>query len=222
MVDKRTGGQGVAPIQKSTFLNIFRFTIESILKEAAKNGKTIIGANDNGIRKNLDLYDEVFNHPKMIYIIRNPADMAISAWHHNRRLAKEENNPAHEQYMMQHGGFDGWVRQSARWFAQDVEAYRIFSKNHRNIILIRYENLVSEKRKILREIFNFLGADKSENILKSIEHKSSLSNMRKQSSNPAFFRAASTDMGSGEISDELRHDVAEIAGDALKFLGYEK
>ncbi len=221
MVDKRTGGQGVAPIQKSAFLNIFRSTVELMLREAAESGKTIIGANDNGIRKNLDLYDKVFNHPKMIYIIRNPANMAVSAWHHNRRLAREENNPAHEQYMMQYGGFDGWVRQYTKWFARDIEAYRVFSKNRRNIILIRYEDMVSEKRKTLREIFDFLGATTSENIMKSIEHKSSLSYMRKQSHNPAFFRAAATDMGAGEISDELRYDVSEIADDALKFLNYK-
>ncbi len=220
-VDKRTGGQGVPPGKRSTFVNIFRFTVESILKEATNSKKKIIGANDNGIRKNLDLYDKVFNHPKMIYIIRNPTDMAISAWHHNRRLAREENNPVHEQYMMQYGGFDGWVRQYAKWFLRDVDTYRTFSKNHSNIILIRYEDLVSEKRKTLQQIFDFLGANKSDNILKSIEYKSSLSHMRKQSSNPAFFRTASTNMGAGEISDELRHDVTEIAGEALKFLDYK-
>ncbi|HED33207.1 MAG TPA: sulfotransferase [Gammaproteobacteria bacterium] len=220
-LDKRTGGQGVTPMQRATFVNILRSTIEAILKEAAKKGKTIIGANDNGIRKNLELYDEIFNHPKMIYIIRNPTDMAISAWHHNRRLAIEENNPVHEQYMMQYGGFDGWVRQYAQWFARDVEAYRVFMKNHSNIILIRYEDLVSKKRKTLLEIFGFLGAKTSENIMKSVEHKSSLSYMRKQSSNPDFFRSASTDMGAGEISDELRHDVSEIAGDALEFIDYK-
>ncbi|HEB86981.1 MAG TPA: sulfotransferase [Gammaproteobacteria bacterium] len=220
VIDRRTGGQGVAPMQKPAFTSIFRFYVESMIKEAAKNGEPIIGANDNAIRKNLDLYDEIFNHPRMIYIFRYPADMAISAWHHNLRLAREENDPAHEQYMAQYGDFDGWVRQYARWFMRDVNAYRAFSKNHSNIILVRYEDLVSAKRKTLREIFDFLGADKSDDILESIEHKSSLSYMRKQSSNPAFFRSASIDMGAGELSEQLRRDVTEIAGDALKFLDY--
>jgi len=220
MIDRRTGGQGIAPMQKPTFVSIFRFSIESMIKEAAKSGATIIGANDNAIRNNLDLYDEIFNHPRMIYIFRNPADMAISAWHHNLRLAREENDPAHEQYMAQYGDFGGWIRQYARWFARDVNAYRAFSKKHRNIILVRYEDLVSEKLNTLRKIFDFLGADKSEDVLEAIEHKSSLSCMRDQSSNPAFFRSASIDMGAGQLSDRLRRDITEIAGDALEFLDY--
>ncbi len=221
LLDRRTGGQGVSLMQKSTFTNIFRCYVTAMIKEAAKNGETIIGANDNGIRNNLELYDDVFNHPRLIYIFRNPLDMAISAWHHNLRLATEENDPAHKQYVLQYGGFDGWVRQYAKWFTKDVNTYRTFSKNHRNIILVRYEDLVSQKRDTLRKIFDFLGADKSENILDSIKHKSSFSYMRKQSSNPAFFRSASTDMGAGELSAQLQRDVTEIAGDALKFLDYE-
>jgi len=221
VIDRRTGGQGGAPMQKPTFTSIFRFYVEAMIKEAAKNEEPIIGANDNAIRNNLELYDEIFNHPRMIYIFRNPTDMAISAWHHNLRLSREENDPAHEQYMAQYGDFDGWIRQYAKWFARDVDTYRTFSKIHRNIILVRYEDLVTRKRKTLRAIFDFLGADKSEDVLKSIEYKSSLSYMRKKSSNPAFFRSASIDMGAGELSDQLRCDVAEIAGDALKFLDYE-
>ncbi len=221
IIDRRTGGQGIKPMQKPTFTSIFRFSVESMIKEAAQNGETIIGANDNAIRNNLDLYDEIFNHPRMIYIFRNPADMAISAWHHNRRLAQEENDPAHKQYVAQYGGFDGWIRQYARWFTRDVAAYRAFSKKHRNIILVRYEDLVSAKRKTLRKLFDFLGADKSEDVLESIEHKSSFSYMRNQSPNPEFFRSASIDIGAGKLSDQLRRDVAEIAGDALKFLDYE-
>ncbi len=221
LLDKRTGGQGVTPMQKPTFTSIFRCYVIAMIKEAAKNGEIITGANDNGIRNNLDLYDEIFNHPKMIYIFRNPVDMAISAWHHNLRLTREENDPAHKKYVEQYGGFDGWIRQYARWFTRDVNTYHAFSKNHRNIITVRYEDLVTTKRNTLREIFDFLGADKSEGLLKSIEHKSSFSYMRNQSSNPAFFRSASIDMGAGELTDQLQRDVTEIASEALNFFGYK-
>lgn len=221
VIDRRTGGQGVPPLEKETAAAIIRFSIEMLIKQAAKNGEQILGANDNAIRKNLKLFDEIFEQPRMICIFRNPIDMAVSAWHHNRRLAKEENDPVHEKHMAQYGDFDDWIRQYARWFAEDVAAYRAFSAGRANIIRIRYEDFVADKRSVLIRLFEFLGADCGDDLLKSIEHESSLSHMREHSSNPAFFRRGATDMGSDEVSGRLHRDVAKIAGAALEFLGYD-
>jgi len=220
LIDSRTGGQGITPMRKSTFARIIRFTIESMMREAAKNGETIIGANDNAIRKNLEMFNEIFERPRMIYIFRNPIDMAISAWHHNHRLAEEETNPEHKQQMAQYGDLDGWIKQYARWFAQEVSEYRNFSRDNRNITVIRYEDLVSDKRKTMCRLFDFLGAKTNDDILKRIENKSSLAYMRRKSSNPDFFRSASTDMGTRSVSDTLRREVIGIAEEALAFLSY--
>ena len=99
---------------------LFRYTVECIIEESAKD-KGIAGANDNGIRHRIEAYNELFDSPKFIVIFRNPIDTAISAWHHNKRLAKEENNPNHEQLMTKHGGFEGWLKCVAELFSQDVK-----------------------------------------------------------------------------------------------------
>ena len=219
-VDRRTGGQGVPPLEKETAAVIVRFTVEMLIRQAARHGERIIGANDNAIRRNLKLFDELFDHPKMIHIFRNPLDMAVSAWHHNRRLAKEENDPAHEKYMMQYGGFDGWVRQCANWFAADVAAWRTFAARRKNVVHIRYEDLVADKRNTLVKLLDFLGAEYDDVLLDMIERESSLERMRERSARPAFFRRGAMDMGGAEVSTALRRDVARIAADALAYLGY--
>lgn len=220
-VDRRTGGQGVPPLERETAAGIIRFAIETLIRQSARHGERIIGANDNAIRKNLELFDGLFDHPRMIHIFRNPLDMAVSAWHHNRRLAREENNPAHEKYMMQYGGFDGWVRQYANWFAADVAAWRTFAARRKNVVHIRYEDLVANKRNTLVKLFDFLGADYDDVLLDMIERESSLERMRERSSRPAFFRRGAMDMGGAEVSHALRRDVARIAADALAYLGYK-
>ena len=147
--------------------------------------------------------------------------MAISAWHHNSRLAREENDSAHKQLMAKYGGFDDWVRQYARWFAEDVNTYREYSENNNNIMMVRYEDMISDKRDSLCKIFGFLGADDGADIIGSIVNRSDLAAMRKESSNPDFFRSATTDMGTGVISKQLGSDINEIAGEALQYLGYD-
>jgi hypothetical protein len=221
ITDRKTGGQGVVQIQQATFRRIARFTIESIINEAAKKGETIVGANDNTIAGNIESYNNIFNSPKMIHIFRNPADLAISGWHQNMRLTKEENNPSYQEHITQFGGFDGWVKQCAKWFAKDVNTYRAFSSNHKNILMVRYEDLVGDKRNVLGEIFDFLGTQASNDMLDSIEKMSEFSYMRNNSSNPSFFRTGSTNMGKGEISPQLLQDISKIAGDELRFLSYE-
>src|SRR5262249_36736625 len=86
VVDRRTGGQGATPVNPQTVEQVFRAAVEAIVWQAAGE-KKIMGANDNTILENLHAYDQLFEHPKMVAIFRNPIDRALSAWHHNLRLA---------------------------------------------------------------------------------------------------------------------------------------
>ena len=88
MIDQRTGGQGTTPVGAAIYPKVFRYIVKTLILESAK-GKRIAGANDNTIITKIDAYNKLFDSPKFISIFRNPIDAAISAWHHNMRLAKE-------------------------------------------------------------------------------------------------------------------------------------
>ncbi|NOZ74802.1 MAG: sulfotransferase, partial [FCB group bacterium] len=157
LIDRRTGGQGTTPMKKVMLPVVLRATIENMIYFTAGD-KRIAGANDNSILNAISMYNNLFHSPKLIVIFRNPVDAAISAWHHNLRLAREEKNPEHEQLMTQYGGFDGWMKNSSKIFSRDVKAYLDFAKTHDNIIMIRYEDLVHDKRPTVTRLFTFLGA----------------------------------------------------------------
>ena len=89
-----------------------------------------------------------------------------------------------------------------------------------NILLVRYEDLVSEKRKTLCKIIDLPGAENNMRILEHMEKQSDFPNVQRHSSNPDFFRSASTDMGEGAIAPELKQDIVKITGDAMQFLDY--
>ncbi len=218
-VDKRTGRQGATVIDPDTMTRIFTYSIRAIIRHAAR-GKPIMGANDNTILKNLDLYARLFESPPMIAIFRNPIDVGISSWHHNLRLAEEEG-PEHKELVMKYGGFEGWLKQTARWFTNGVDAFKSYTEKHDNTLLVRYEDLVSNKTTVLEQIFTFLGASTHSDIIGNIVEATSFTSMKNSSSRPGFFRMASTTFGAGEVSDSLRVEIADIAAPGLEYVGYD-
>jgi len=219
LIDKRTGSQGTQPVHIKTQSQIYRYTVETIIKNSAC-GKRIIGANDNDILDNMDMYGTLFELPRMLAIFRNPIDMGISAWHHNLRLAEEEG-PRHRELVMKYGGFEGWLRQCAGWFNRSVAAYKSYSERYNNTMLVRYEDLVLDTQRHLYRIFDFLGADSSADIISNIANKTGFTAMKNESPRPGFFRAASTSFGQGEVHENIRRDIARTAVQGLEYLGYD-
>lgn len=218
-VDRRTGGQGATLIEDDAVNAIFKSAIEIIVHRAAR-GKAILGANDNGIMYRLSFFDELFEHPKLIAIFRNPIDQGLSAWHHNQRLAREENDPRHEQLITRFGGLEGFLRTVVEQFGRDVAGWREFSKGREHVHMVRFEDLVGERKVTLRGIFTFLGADAADATLDPIISATDLGTMRQASSNPGFFRRGGSDMGGDEVSPALRRELGALAPEALAWLGY--
>lgn len=219
LVDRRTGGGGYVSVEVNTQQDVFRCAVELMLKNAAC-GKQVMGANDNAILKSLEMYGALFDSPKMLCIFRNPVDAGVSAWHHNLRLASEEH-PGHKRMMMQYGGFDGWLRQYARWFSNAVEVVRAYASTHHNIKLVRYEDLVTDAALHMVGIFRFLGVEAATATVNAIVEKTSFAVMKKESPLPGFFRSASIAFGGDDVTVNLRKEIAAIAGDALESIGYD-
>ena len=213
-VDHMTGGQGATLISSNAIRSIFRDVVLNILQDAAVD-RTFIGANDNRILNNLQFFDDLFLRPKMIAIFRNPFDTAVSSWHQNKRIGDEE-------ILRQYGGLPEWVGKTCEWYERDIRGYLDFANSRDNTVLVKYENLVAQKKDNVRELLRFLGATENEDILDDMIEKSSIENFRKTSANPKFFRKGSMDFGKDEISDELRRELTDKHRVALQFLDYAK
>jgi len=219
LYDRRTGGQGAALVGGESVNVVFRSALETMMREAAK-GKPIVGANDNNIIANLEFFNNLFDQPRFIAIFRNPIDQGLSAWHHNLRLAQEENDPRHSELLTQCGDLAGWLRQSAHLFIQNVDRWCAFSEGRDNVYMLRYEDLVTRRIETLRGIFSFLGADTGDAILDKIASETDIGRMRSTSKNPGFFRSGSIEMGGGEITRQLRAELSEMIADSMEKIGY--
>jgi hypothetical protein len=219
VVDHRTGGQGTTPSCNTIHSKLFRYTVESLIWESARE-KKIAGANDNAIISKIERYNTLFDSPKFIVIFRHPIESAISAWHHNMKLAIEENNPQHKLTMTRHGGMEDWIKYIASRFSIHVHAYMNFQESHENILMLRYEDLVNDKKACITRLFDYLSASTRDQILSQIIEQSSFDAMKKAATRKEFFRSGSIDRGKSFISSDLRSEIERTASDALQMLGY--
>jgi hypothetical protein len=219
VMDRRTGGQGATPVNRQTVEQVFRAAVEAIVRQAAGE-KKIMGANDNAILSNLHAYDQLFEHPKMVAIFRNPIDRALSAWHHNLRLAEEEKNPRHREMMTSEGDLGSWLRLFTQQFTARVDEWRQFVAGREHTFTVTFEDLVNKRAQRLRELFTFLDANASDLVVEPIVAATEFKLMRDQSRHPGFFRRAAVDTGANEVSTDLRRELLAQSADALTWLGH--
>jgi hypothetical protein len=220
IVDRRTDSQGATQISQEGFNRILHHTIIEIVDQSA-TGKPIGGINDNGILFNLEYYNSLFDRPKMIVIFRSPMATGISAWHHNLRLAEEENEPSHIKFMERHGGdFEGWMVFHAEIFDKAARACQAFSADQGDLLTLRYEDLIANKKQELVKIFGHLGARITDKILDNIVHFTYFDRMRKNSKNPGFFRSGKGDEVPEELTEETKEKMYEVARESMEAMGY--
>jgi len=217
--NRRTGGQPLRAVQTQDFPQIFGDALKAVIRALA-GGKSIAGANDNGVVVNLPFYFQVLGRPKMICIFRHPLDRAVSAWHHNLRLSEAENDPKHRAVLLEAGGFDGWVLQAARIFDLHVKDFSAFGAQTGKTLTVRYEDLVDDRRGQMEKVFDFLGADTAGSIMDSIVRETGLERMREDSGDPAFFRKGTHGYWRDEVAAETADHALRIAADGLTRLGY--
>lgn len=218
--DRRTGGQGATLLNADTARPVLRVAVETIVRQAAGD-KMIAGANDNSVLQHLRIFDRLFEHPKMIAIFRNPIDQGLSVWHHNLRLADEEQDPRHREITAPHGDLPGWLRFRAEQFRTEVGDWRAFVAGRDHVHTLRYEELVVNRVATLRGVFEFLGASAEDRLIQPIAAATEFETMRGRARYPGFFRRAGIDLGGEEVSSELRRELLWQCADALAWLGYQ-
>ena len=222
VMDKRTGGQGATLPDRAVSLEILH-AAALILSRSAAKARRIHGLNANGMFFNVNLADSVFRHPKMIAIMRNPVDQARSAWRHNQRLAREEpeNASAHLALLNNpEGTLDGFAIAHSAHYTASVTRFLDYAENRGSFLVVLYENLVAHKEAELRRLFEFLGADTSNDVIHRIAIASSPEEMARNSTNPEFFGFGSTGKEALRVSPHVRERILKETWPVLGRLAY--
>lgn len=108
-------------------------------------------------------------YKKVIYIVRDGRDAIRSYYYMMKNMGKE----CSIKKLYENGGeiFVGnWVNHVKKWTTNEFNA---------NILYIRYEDLITNKKSIIIEICNFLNIDRNDQEIDQVIEATSLENMKK-------------------------------------------
>ncbi len=198
----RTGAEKYKKIDKEVFLKNFYYLIKEIAINRNQKVKFIGISDNNFLLNNLVNLSNIFSNSKTIIIFRNPIDIALSAWDHNQRLYKKEKSEVHLNIMKIDGELDlnkYIIHTSKSWNKQVKYLLLQTEKIPSKFLLITYEDLCVNKKKIVKKIFQHLGCSDDEGIVSKVIEESSLEKMRKLSSDPSFFNKGRMNFGEKEL-----------------------
>ncbi|HTC47246.1 MAG TPA: sulfotransferase domain-containing protein [Candidatus Aquilonibacter sp.] len=171
-------------------------------------------------------------YPRVIYIVRDPRDVAVSQYHYHRKCKRIDDDYPMAKFIARflagetcpHGS---WGENVATWLVTR-------SQDHR-FLLLRYEDMLSDTPRELAKIASFLNlAVTPQHISQAIE-RSSPSEMRRMEKSQSelsrltrdtrkdlsFVRAASSGGWKSELPDVLASKIETAWAPLMQRLGYE-
>src|SRR5919199_2862161 len=228
--------------------NLTRLSIDYFLaKEVSRTGKRIVGDKSPQHTECLDEMHEVYPDARVIHIVRDGRDVAVSAMHHWWRLAKDraegifeltpEELEIRDAYLKDREGFLASGRSifteerlgqlARRW------SYRVGKAHHEGTALygegyleIRYEDLLRDPPNTLRRIFELLHARRGDAVVERCIRASQFeraSKRRQGEEDPnSFFRKGVAGDWRDVFTERDREIYEKLAGDRLIEMGYKK
>jgi len=223
-MDRRTGGQGASQYGATIRDEILRSTIGTLSKSFAR-GRPIHGLNDNSIFTAIERFDNLLGHPRIVAIVRNPVDVGLSEWRHNKRLAREEPRMARAHFPAIDDPsltVERYLEKRLPSYLRKVDAFLAFADGRGNVMVVRYEQLVANKAFELGRMLDFLGAGHTADMIAGMVAGSSRKAMASASRVPAFFGLDADDPDRATVSREFRRAMLDASmSPRMKHIGYD-
>ena len=216
------------PEEAATFANIERLVPDA----EAQSSRHMRGIPSPRTIKSHTYFDP--RYLRVIYIVRDPRDVALSYYDFSRKYRHIDDSCPMERYITD---FVTGRLISANWgtWGENVASWAFARGARPGFLLLRYEDMKARPERELTRISRFLGIDASPELLQTALERSSADRMREMEKTQGkdwvstkdkrtdipFVRSAST----GEWKSKLRPEsVAEIEsawGNIMAYLGYE-
>jgi hypothetical protein len=119
-------------------------------------------------------------YPKVIYIVRDPRDVAVSNYHWEMKLRSIPEGYPMEKFVPEWMNRRFWPRIGS--WSDHVVSWLSTREDTDGFMLLQYENLKADPQRELARVANFLGLSASEERVKRAVELSSAENMREMES----------------------------------------
>jgi hypothetical protein len=227
--------------------NLIRHSVDYFLsKEVHRTGKRIVGDKSPQHTAHLDEIHEVYPDARIIHIVRDGRDVAVSAMHHWWRLAKDRPGGVYEltpeelekrnAYLEDRESFlasgesmfteERLGQLARRWSHRVGKARRDGTALYGDRYLeIRYEDFLRDTPATFFRVLEFLRARRGEHVIeRCIEHSSferASNRQQGEEDSRSFFRKGVAGDWRTIFTERDRKTYEELAGEQLAEIGYE-
>lgn len=171
-------------------------------------------------------------YPRVIYIVRDPRDVALSQYHYHRKRRLIADDYPLADFVTRFVA--GETCDYGSW-AENVSTWLVARRNHSKFLLLRYEDMIADTARELAKVASFMGIPAgSEQLLTAVE-RSSADNMRKLEKMQShvstmtkrsrqdlpFVRSASKGGWKTNLPEPLVAKIEAAWGPLMQSLGYE-
>jgi nucleoside diphosphate kinase len=166
------------------------------------------------------LAEKLFPESKVVHIIRDGRDAAVSGWLERLRTRPLET-------LARYGNQSNYARTFAYYWVDSIRSARDFGRRHpTRYCEIRYEHLVHDEHKGFHKVLAFLGVNDSESQVSQVCRHGSFSRLtggrqRGTEDKNSFFRQGVPGSWRKDLSAESIHSFNEQGGTLLAELGYD-
>jgi hypothetical protein len=216
------------PQEAATFANIERRVPDT----EAQSSRYMQGIPSPRTIKSHSYFDP--RYPRVIYIVRDPRDVALSYYDFSRKYRHIEDSYPLERYL---GDFVAGRLISAGWgtWGENVASWAFARGARPGFLLLRYEDMKANPERELTRIATFLGINPSPELLQTTLERSSAERMREMEktqgqdwvstkdkrSDIPFIRTASAGGWKSKLRPEWVAEIEAAWGNIMAQLGYE-
>jgi hypothetical protein len=171
-------------------------------------------------------------YPRVIYIVRDPRDVAVSQYHYHRKLQKIADNSPIENFITRF--LAGETCPHGSW-GQNIATWLVAKQSNSRFLLLRYEDMIADTPRELAKIVQFLGMAADSARLNQAVERSSAGRMRQieqaqtdqceltkgSRKDISFVRAAGSGGWRTELSPSIAGMIEDAWGPLMNHLGYE-
>ena len=216
------------PQEPVTFANI-----ERLIPDAEAQSSRYMRANPSPrMVKSHSYFDP--RYPRVIYIVRDPRDVALSYYDFSRKYRHIEDSYPLERYI---GDFVSGRLISAGWgtWGENVASWAFARGARPGFLLLRYEDMKARPEQELARIAKYLGIDASPELLQTTLDRSSSDRMREMEKTQGkdwvstknkrddipFIRTALAGAWKSQLRPESVAEIESAWGNIMAQLGYE-
>ena len=169
----------------------------------------------------ISMLNRFFPGCKIVHIIRDGRDVAVSGWFHNIRKTGDE-------FVKRFGTMATYVKFTTKdhWCRYIGEARRFGVRNPDRYFELRYEDMHSDPQPLVGRLLQFLSVDDSADMIDRCLEAGSFKKLSKGRSSgeedrTSFFRKGVVGDWRQHLDPESVEAFMEMGGDLLRELGYE-